>query len=364
MIADPDAPTRPIFDFNKKGSGMVLGGDYWYFQGFDVTGTKNGQKGLQLSGSNCVLDDIHAYKNGNTGIQISRYRGTDTKAEWPSNNEVLNCVSYLNADAGYEDADGFAAKLTVGEGNVFDGCVSAYNADDGWDLYAKTETGSIGLVTIKNSIAYKNGYVLYNAAGELNLNGKEQEAGNGNGFKMGGESLSGKHVLINSIAFENKAKGIDSNSCPDIEIYDSTSFNNGSYNIALYTNNAVNTAFKANNILSIKTNNTAGDSFKVKGSQNEANYKNETTYYFNGSQTLNSTDKELNVSIFESTEVNVVEFLRARNENNTINIGSFLQTTSNNGADLDSSKLKASKTIKVDRTKDVTKHYVDATTTY
>ena len=27
-----------------------------------------------------------------------------------------------------EDADGFAAKITTGEGNVFDGCIAAYNA--------------------------------------------------------------------------------------------------------------------------------------------------------------------------------------------------------------------------------------------
>ena len=38
---------------------------------------------------------------------------------------------------GYEDADGFAAKLTVGDGNVFDGCISYNNADDGWDFFAK-----------------------------------------------------------------------------------------------------------------------------------------------------------------------------------------------------------------------------------
>ncbi|MCD8188208.1 MAG: hypothetical protein LUD57_06325 [Ruminococcus sp.] len=33
-----------------------------------------------------------------------------------------------------ENADGFAAKLTCGEGNVFDGCMSYNNSDDGWDL--------------------------------------------------------------------------------------------------------------------------------------------------------------------------------------------------------------------------------------
>lgn len=67
----------------------------------------------------------------------------------------MNCSSYLNADKGYEDADGFAAKLTVGQGNVFDGCIAAYNADDGWDLFAKVQSGSIGVVTIQNCVAFK-----------------------------------------------------------------------------------------------------------------------------------------------------------------------------------------------------------------
>lgn len=44
---------------------------------------------------------------------------------------MLNCTSYGNADRGYEDADGFAAKITVGDGNVFDGCIAYNNADDG-----------------------------------------------------------------------------------------------------------------------------------------------------------------------------------------------------------------------------------------
>lgn len=151
---------------------------------------------------------------------------------------MLNCTSYLNADAGYEDADGFAAKLTVADGNVFDGCIAAYNADDGWDLFAKVETGAIGQVVIQNCVAFKNGYVL-------DENGQEVDAGNGNGFKMGGSSISGHHILRNSVSFGNKAKGIDSNSCPDIEAYSSTSYNNESFNVAFYTNDAKNTAFIA-----------------------------------------------------------------------------------------------------------------------
>lgn len=258
MIADPETSrasgTQPIFDFGGYCAGMVLAGDYWYFKGFDVIRSANGQKGIQVSGNYNTLDQINTYKNGNTGIQIARYQGTDAaQAEWPSYNTILNCTSYLNADSGYEDADGFAAKLTIGPGNVFDGCISHHNADDGWDLFAKAETGPIGQVVIQNCVAYKNGYVLKNSAGELDINGEEVLAGNGNGFKMGGESITGYHTLKNSISFFNKAKGIDSNSCPDIQVYNSITFNNGSYNVAFYTNNAKQTDFLANGVISYRT---------------------------------------------------------------------------------------------------------------
>ena len=44
-------------------------------------------------------------------------------------------------------------------------------------------------------------------------------AGNGNGFKMGGDSMPGSSTYLRiAIAFGNKAKGIDSNSCPDIKV--------------------------------------------------------------------------------------------------------------------------------------------------
>ena len=70
----------------------------------------------------------------------------------------MNVYSHDNFDPDNgEDADGFAAKLTVGPGNVFDGCISSYNTDDGWDLYTKSETGPIDPITIKNSVAHHNG---------------------------------------------------------------------------------------------------------------------------------------------------------------------------------------------------------------
>ncbi len=339
LVADPEANTRPVFDFNKNGSGIVIGGDYWYLQGFDVTNTANGKKGLQISGDNCIVDQVNTYRNGNTGIQISRLKTSDTFEDWPSNNLILNCTSYLNADVGYNDADGFAAKLTVGEGNVFDGCIAAYNADDGWDLYAKVETGSIGKVTVKNSIAFRNGV-------DIDADGKEIGAGNGNGFKLGGESLAGGHVLENSIAFENAMKGIDSNSCPDIKVYNCTSFNNGNLfctespnaNVALYTNNAANTAFYAQGIISYQTDGkTFAENIKPKGTQNQADIYGDTNYYWNGSVSTNTSGTQVADNWFVSLDTE--EAIRGnegrifRNADGTINMNGYLELTENAPAD-------------------------------
>ena len=150
-------------DFGGVGTGFSVWGNYWSISKLNITNTKDGAKGMQLAGSHCVLEQMNFYNNGNTGLQVSGL-STDNKALWPSYNTIKNCTSMNNADRAMEDADGFAAKLTTGEGNVFDGCIAAYNADDGWDLFAKAATGSIGAVTIQNCVAYKNGYLMLAAA--------------------------------------------------------------------------------------------------------------------------------------------------------------------------------------------------------
>lgn len=356
MMADPEATERPVFDFQKRVTGMTLGGDYWYFKGFDVTGSLDGQKGIQLSGSHNVLDQINTYKNGNTGIQVSG-SGNDTYKYWPSYNYILNCTSYLNSDAGYEDADGFAAKLTIGSGNVFDGCIAAYNADDGWDLFAKIESGQIGSVTIRNSIAYKNGYVLIDAkTKELSLNGEETDAGNGNGFKMGGDGLPGGsiydlddegkpyydthgkfkgHILENSLAFENKSKGFDSNSCPNNKIYNSISFNNKGGNVELYTyNNVQETDYKVENVLSFRTKYTSViDKIDPKGGQitDKSAFINEKTYLWNQrpNASINKNNIRVNKSWFKSVTFEGTKAsnykLFGRNADGSINRNGFME---------------------------------------
>lgn len=305
MYADPDSNNRPVLDFGRQSIGMVLSGNYWYFKGFDVTHTQDSQKGIQLTGSHCVLDGINTYENGNTGVQISRLNDADGRDKWPAYNLILNCTSYNNADKGYEDADGFAAKLTIGDGNVFDGCIAYNNADDGWDLFAKAETGSIGKVVVQNSIAYNNGYLLDGT-----------DAGNGNGFKLGGSSLSGKHELINCVSYNNKAKGIDSNSCPDIKVINCITFNNESYNVAFYTTDASNTDFEADGVISFRTENlTINENIKPVGKQVLDKIYKVTDYYWSSGKSANIEGVEVQASWFVNLDTSTSP---TRNDDGTI----------------------------------------------
>ncbi len=214
-----------VWDFSGQGEansslrGVALDGSYWHWYGFEIT--KAADNGMLLSGNNNIIEMMVFNDNQDSGLQISRYR-TDaaTVAEWPSNNLVLNCTSFNNCDnATMENADGFAAKLTCGEGNVFDGCMAYNNSDDGWDLYAKEETGPIGVVTIRNCVAFRNGYTTL---------GEGYGDCDGNGFKLGGAGVGSAHIVDNCLAFENLNAGFTDNNNPSLGgITNSTAYNNG-----------------------------------------------------------------------------------------------------------------------------------------
>lgn len=150
------------FDFSAQtldgaNRGVVVDGDYWYFEGINFYGA--GDNGVLLAGNNNIFEKCVFEANRDSGLQISRYDTTAaTKDLWPSNNLIINCTAFDNCDypdqgGTGENADGFAAKLTCGEGNVFDGCISYCNSDDGWDLFAKSATGPIGVITIRNCVS-------------------------------------------------------------------------------------------------------------------------------------------------------------------------------------------------------------------
>lgn len=215
---------KVVFDFTGQavsGSarGFVLDGSYWHFYGFEIT--QAGDNGMLLSGDNNKIEMMVFNDNEDTGLQLSRYQTSYSDvSQWPSNNLILNCTSKNNCDeATMENADGFAAKLTCGEGNVFDGCMAYNNSDDGWDLFAKTETGPIGVVTLQNCVAFRNGFTE---------DGRGYGDCDGNGFKLGGSGVGSAHVVKNCLAFENLNCGFTDNNNPKLgSISDCTSYNNG-----------------------------------------------------------------------------------------------------------------------------------------
>lgn len=215
----------PILQFdnneNSSNRGIVMDGDYWHWKG--ITIEKAGDNGMLLSGNNNTIEDCIFRKNHDTGLQLSRYNtSANSISEWPSNNLVVGCESYDNQDSGNENADGFAAKLTCGTGNVFRDCVSHHNIDDGWDLYTKSSTGPIGEVTFENCIAHNNGTLT---------DGSTSGGGDKNGFKLGSSSNIVNHTLIRCIAFNNGKHGFtDNGNIGNIKFYNLTSYNNGDYN--------------------------------------------------------------------------------------------------------------------------------------
>ena len=346
MTADGGFAT---FDFCGTGSGVMCWGDYWHMSFINVCNTVDRQKGMQLGGNNCILERMNFYNNGTTGLQIS---GTSLEPYdlWPANNTVINCTAINNGDSGYEDADGFAAKLTCGPGNKFYGCIAAYNADDGWDLFAKAGSGAIGAVEIHDSVCYRNGYLLVKPdsqklaikfaditvdengslsfVGELGKDYIMVEAGNGNGFKLGGTNIPGDHKLYNSISYENKSKGIDSNSCPDIKVYDCTSFNNGSYNVAFYTQNkSATTGFAAEGLLSFRTDGGTDEQLKLQNQSSTDVYGEFNFYWDKAAQSsANTASNAVNVTAdwFLSLDTSVAP---SRNADGSIDMHGLLLLT-------------------------------------
>lgn len=297
----------PIFNFGTKSSGIVLAANYWKIYGIDVT--KANATGFRISGNYNTVERVNTYANGDTGLQISG-SSSDTRDKWPTYNLVLNCVSHDNMDVAQNNADGFAAKLTCGVGNIFRGCISHNNCDDGWDLYSKLETGAIGAVTVENCIAYGNG----------TLSDGTKTKGDGNGFKLGGEGLAVKHVLRNSLSFNNNAAGITSNSDPAIIVENCTSVDNGKANYDFHYYTTATPDFTANNNISFRNApGPADDSITL--------LVKDTNYFYNGTVSQNASAKQVSVSDFKSTTKPVLVSI---NTDGSFEIGNFmvLATTS------------------------------------
>ena len=232
-------------DLMGVSDGVIHTGNYWHIKGIEFRNSGDNLKCYHLGGSNNIIEDCVFHDNGDMGLQISRTYSTEDRSLWPSNNLILNCESYNNCDPSMINADGFGCKLTSGEGNVFRGCSSHHNLDDGWDLYTKVNSGAIGAVTLENCVSYKNGY-------KLNEDGSETPYGKGgnNGFKLGGENVAVKHRLINCEAYGNVNNGVTTNSNPSLYLENVVCHDNQGANFNIYSDKPEEFSYDINGVIS------------------------------------------------------------------------------------------------------------------
>jgi hypothetical protein len=226
-----DGQGRPKLDFslmveNSSNRGVYLNAEFWHIKGIDVFGA--GDNGMFVKGNNNLIEFCTFSENSDTGLQIGN---------GASNNTILNCDSFYNADSTLENADGFACKLDAGTGNKFIGCRAWQNLDDGWDGYLR---GADDITTTyENCWSFKNGILKNGTVG----------VGDGNGFKTGGSDdklLKHNAIYKNCISAGNVYDGFDHNSNRgNIEIYNCSAFSNGR-NISFSNTNIANSLILKN----------------------------------------------------------------------------------------------------------------------
>jgi pectate disaccharide-lyase len=225
--------TATVENDQNRGIRALTNSSYWYLQGLEICNA--GDNGMFLQGSYFTIENCSFHDNGDSGLQMGLGK-TDVNPGGLliASNHIINCDSYQNFDFRTKggNADGFGCKLHPGPGNIYQGCRSWRNSDDGFDLY---ETDYA--VVISNCWTWHSGDrtvfdALYKAKTGSTMS---SWGGNGNGFKMGGNGSLGTHVLMNAVAFNCRfsanATGVDQNSHHDGQLcYNVLSFSNTTYN--------------------------------------------------------------------------------------------------------------------------------------
>ncbi len=215
MIALHSLGGRAVLDFGQQAvdaanQGIRHTGSYWHYYGLDIINA--GDNGLLIErnkpsggsytdiaanteqGHDNLIENCAFVRNADTGLQMKNLA---------SFNKVVNCDAYYNTDPDHGDADGFAVKISHGDGNYFYGCRAWQNSDDGWDQFIKKEGGFPDDITttLEYCWAFRNGILEDGTASK----------GNGNGFKMGSNEGRNNVIMNRCLAFENVNKGFDQN---------------------------------------------------------------------------------------------------------------------------------------------------------
>jgi hypothetical protein len=188
---------RPLLNYTAQGPGdsnraflLEAGADYWHFKGLIIQ--EAGDNGIKIESNWNIIEFCDFDACYDSGIQIGLSKNSGANDGTCAYNYILNCDSYNNCDSHKSggNADGFAAKLFCGPGNIFENCRAWNNSDDGWDMYSNT----FGVLML-------NCWTWHNGDKNTLRGGKY---GNGNGFKMGGNSTysRGTNIAVGCIGFD------------------------------------------------------------------------------------------------------------------------------------------------------------------
>ncbi len=203
---------KPVFDLaDVKPTGLrvtvfYVSGSYIHLKGFEVIGTQvtikthTQSECFENQGSNNIYEQLSMHD----GMAIGFYLLSG------SNNLILNCDAYRNWDYFSENGkggntDGFGCHPRPGsKNNVFKGCRSWFNSDDGYDVINSHE-----------SVTFDHCWAMYNGYGT-----DFKSLGDGNGFKGGGFARRPaadipnpvpRHTIMFCLSVRNKASGFYAN---------------------------------------------------------------------------------------------------------------------------------------------------------
>lgn len=179
--------------------GLWVDGTNWNISGLEVQDSP--YHGIVLpSGSDSVtVTDCAVHTNHLCGIKVFG----------SANHTFDSCRIYDNygSTSSGGDSDGLSLSGSNVTNITIRDCVAYYNGDDGIDLWAGNGT------VVKRTLSYNNG----------------RDGGDGNGFKMGGDSASGDNTVERCAAWQNRSNGFDYNTASPLYFYHCTAWNNGNY---------------------------------------------------------------------------------------------------------------------------------------
>lgn len=228
-----------IMVFNYPGETPILDGSSWSpTAGYALIRLNNASwwwiKGLELKSSpghgiflygasttNNIIEFCNVHHNvrldpGGAGIQFDASAG--------GNNLILNNdVHHSSTNQGSGTGGDGIGNSSAASGNVIRGNRVWRNHDDGIDLWNGAN------VLVEDNWSWENGY-------DDNL---QPTTGNGTGFKLGGGTGDGNHMVRNNLAWRNKNSGVDDNGADiPMVLYNNTAYENarvGGSNFAFYT---------------------------------------------------------------------------------------------------------------------------------